>query len=340
MHVAILHNAVAADAPLEDQDTLVQVEAVAAAAARLGHRTSTLAATLDLAAMRDELLRVRPDVVFNLVESLDGADSLLHLPLAVLNVLGLPYVGSHATAMFLTTHKLLAKERLRSAGLPTPGWIVSGPGGTAHAGAGAPLERGDRAAGDKGSWIMKGVFEHGSRDMGDDAVLIDISPAEVQERLDRRAALTGRPCFAEQFIEGREFNVTVLAASRSREPEVLLPAEIDFSAFPAGKPRIVGYTAKWCDDRFEYHHTPRRFDYDTADGPLLDELRRLSARSWECFDLRGWVRVDFRVDRAGQPWILEINANPCLSPDAGFAAAGPMLDPLRPGHCPHLGRLR
>ena len=104
-------------------------------------------------------------------------------------------------------------------------------------------------------------------------------------------------------------------------PEVLLPAEIDFSAFPAGKPRIVGYSAKWCDDRFEYHHTPRRFDYEAADGPLLDELRRLSARCWECFELRGWVRVDFRVDRAGQPWILEINANPCLSPDAGFAAA-------------------
>ncbi len=177
---------------------------------------------------------------------------------------------------------------------------------------------------------MKGVWEHGSRDRGDEAVLQDASPAEVRNRLDRRAALTGRPCFAEQFIDGREFAVTVLAGSQSRdrrsrrngpEAEVLLPAEIDFSAFPAGKPRIVGYNAKWCDDQFEYHHTPRRFDYDAADGPLLDELRRLSARCWERFELRGWVRVDFRVDQAGQPWILEINANPCLSPDAGFAAA-------------------
>ena len=49
--------------------------------------------------------------------------------------------------------------------------------------------------------------------------------------------------------------------------------------------------------------------------------RRLALECWRLFGLRGWARVDFRVDAAGQPWILEVNANPCLSPDAGFAAA-------------------
>ena len=131
MHVAILHNAIPPDAPLEDQDTLVQVEAVAAGLGRLGHRTSKVAATLDLSAMRDELLRLRPDVVFNLVESLDGSDSLMYLPLAVLDVLGLPYVGSHTRAMFLTTHKLLAKGWMQAAGLPTPAWIEGGKRGQA-----------------------------------------------------------------------------------------------------------------------------------------------------------------------------------------------------------------
>ncbi len=134
-----------------------------------------------------------------------------------------------------------------------------------------------------------------------------------------RYSQTNRPCFAEQFITGREFNLSVLAGPNG--PQVLSPAEIDFSAFPPGKPRIVGHKAKWQADSFEFNNTPRRFDFAPADAPLLDELHRLAANCWMLFDLHGWVRVDFRVDAQGQPWILEINANPCLSPDAGFAAA-------------------
>jgi len=104
-------------------------------------------------------------------------------------------------------------------------------------------------------------------------------------------------------------------------PETLPPAEIEFTSFPAGKPRIVGYRAKWREDEFEYHHTPRRFDFPASDGPLLDRIGGLARECWMRFGLRGWARVDFRVDAAGEPWILEINANPCISPDAGFAAA-------------------
>jgi D-alanine-D-alanine ligase len=311
MRVAILHNAVPDDAPLEDQDTLVQVETVSAALARLGHESVAIACTLNLAALRDDLLRMRPDVVFNLVESLNGDDSLVYLPLAVLDSLHIPYTGGRTEALFLTTHKLLAKQRLRQAGLPTPDWLESGikprpvvalPGATTGRG-----------------FIIKGVWDQASRDMSDDAVLHNADPAEVQRRLCVRAEQTGRPCFAEQFIEGREFNLSVLTGPDG--PEILPPAEIDFSAFPPGKPRIVGHRAKWQADSFEYNNTPRRFPSDRADGPLLQELCRLAKECWRLFALRGWARVDFRVDSADQPWILEINANPCLSPDAGFSAA-------------------
>ncbi len=54
---------------------------------------------------------------------------------------------------------------------------------------------------------------------------------------------------------------------------------------------------------------------------LISSLREISLRCWNIFSLRGYARVDFRVDNNGKPWVLEINANPCLSPDAGFAAA-------------------
>ena len=148
-------------------------------------------------------------------------------------------------------------------------------------------------------------------------------PAEEAESLGRRLRerqrQNGRPWFAEQFIAGREFNLSVLDGPAGAE--ALPPAEIDFSAFPPDKPHIVGHAAKWQEDSFEFHHTPRRFDFPAEDEELLGRLRSLALSCWELFHLRGYARVDFRVNGHGQPWILEINTNPCLSPDAGFAAA-------------------
>jgi D-alanine-D-alanine ligase len=58
-----------------------------------------------------------------------------------------------------------------------------------------------------------------------------------------------------------------------------------------------------------------------ADCKLLAELIRTAQRCWQVLGLRGYARVDFRVDEHNRPWVLEVNANPCLSPDAGFVAA-------------------
>ena len=317
MRVAVLHNAVAPDAPPEDRDTLVQVEAVRAALVRLGHDAATLACTLDLSSLPGDLDRLKAEAVFNLVESLDGIDSLLYLPLAVLDSLGIPYAGSRTAAMFLTSNKPLAKQCMRQAGLPTPDWIDSSSTNPQPSVAPQPLAVSQPVSAPN-RWIIKGVWEHGSDGMDDDALLNDPAAGELQSRLADRRARTGRRCFAERYVEGREFAVALLADEGG--PETLPPAEIDFSAFPAGKPRVVGYRAKWSEECFEFHHTPRRFDFEPSDRPLLQRLGRLAIDCWRLFDLRGWVRVDFRVDDSGQPWILEINANPCISPDAGFAA--------------------
>jgi D-alanine-D-alanine ligase len=351
MRVVVLHNAVSQQDAIEDRDVLVQVNVVLEALKCLGHDRFVVACTLDLDSMKNKLSQLRPDVIFNLVEALLGDDSLIHLPPAVLDSLGLPYAGSRAEALLLTTHKLLAKERLTHAGLPTPAWIVQNvinkensepvsadcrigdcpdfrghhrevvvdENGTVPFAAHGPLPSAEpKADGNSNRWIIKGVWEQGSRDMDDDAVFTgDIG--EVRQRLCQRVLHTGRPAFAEQFVEGREFNLAMLTGPDG--VELLPPGEIDFSAFPSEKPRIVGYSAKWKEDSFEYHNTPQRFDFPDADRPLLNHLRDLARQCWKLFDLRGWARVDFRVDQIGRPWILEVNANPCLSPDAGFVAA-------------------
>lgn len=311
MHIALVHNAVAEDAPPDERDVLVQCDAVRAASESLGHRVSQIPATLDLDALRGELEADRPDVIFNLVESLGGSDRLQTLAPALFDVLGIPYTGVPTEGHALASHKLLAKDRMAAHGLPTPAWEVlrGSRCGWLNAANVPPLGP---------PYIVKAVFEHASFGMDDESV-VQSDEFSVQEQIARRFARFGKEFFAEAFIPGREFNLSVLAGVD--RPEVLPPAEIDFSAFPEDKPRIVGYAAKWAEGTFEFDQTPRRFEFPTSDRPLLDELKRLARESWRVFGLRGYARVDFRVDDAGQPWILEINANPCLSPDAGFAAA-------------------
>ena len=120
----------------------------------------------------------------------------------------------------------------------------------------------------------------------------------------------------------RRPGIEPLAPGRAQDgPELLPPAEIRFDAYPPGKVRVVGYRSKWEEGTFEFANTPRTFEFPAQDAPLLANLKELALRCWKLFDLRGYARVDFRVDGEGRPWILEVNANPCLSPDAGFSAA-------------------
>jgi D-alanine-D-alanine ligase len=164
-------------------------------------------------------------------------------------------------------------------------------------------------------FILKSVHEHASFQLDDASIVAATSIEQVAMLARQREMETGRPFFAEEFIDGREFNLAVWG----HEPEVLPPAEIDFSTFPAGKPRIVGHRAKWETESFEYDQTERLFQFPPDDRSLLAQLHELAIDCWRLFGLRSYARIDFRVDRVGQPWILEINTNPCLSPAAGFA---------------------
>ncbi|RPJ05479.1 MAG: D-alanine--D-alanine ligase, partial [Spirochaetaceae bacterium] len=103
--------------------------------------------------------------------------------------------------------------------------------------------------------------------------------------------------------------------------EVLPHAEIIFRNFPDDKPKIVNYAAKWDQESPEFTGTPCTFDFPESDRRLLKKLNEISMECWKIFSLSGYARVDFRVDESEIPWVLEVNANPCLSPDAGFFAA-------------------
>lgn len=310
MHVAIVHDTVTdADAP-DARDVMDQADAVAQVLDRLGHSTCRIACSLNLAAVARELSRRQVDLVFNLVESIDGHGRLIHLLPFCLDAMAMPYTGARAEAMMLTSGKVLAKAWMAAADIPTPAWIGPWPGSDSSV---------HGTAGDGKAWIIKSVWEHASIGLDRHSIVTDTGPRALLALLQSRAPRLGGACFAERFIEGREFNLSMLAGPRG--PEILPAAEIRFEGYTQTMPRIVDYQAKWDPGAFEYHHTPRCFDFDASDADLLAHLREAARRCWRRFGLNGYARVDFRVDPAGRPWVLEINANPCLTPDAGFAAA-------------------
>lgn len=319
MRVWILHQSIPSDATPDERDVLVQVETVGQSLVRLGHRVEVGSCTLDLASLDTALSRVQCDLVFNLVEAVAGAGRLLYMPPALMDARQRPYTGNPAEVLFLTSHKILAKERLRETDLPTPLWMTIGSHDARTRSSDTREGRTPTAGGRRRTWLIKSVWEHASLGMDDSCLIHGATPNMAANRLSSFSERMGGECFAEEFIDGREFNVGILAGPNG--PETLPPAEIVFSDFPADKPRIVGYQAKWAPDSFEFKHTLRRFDFESGDTPLLEDMKRLALQCWDAFGLAGYARVDFRVDAEGNPWILEINSNPCLSPDAGFAAA-------------------
>ena len=294
--IPVLH--AATDSRPDEIDTLIAANAVANGLASLGYAAETIALDLDLRPI-EALKERRPLVVFNLVDAMRGDGRLAPMVPALLDTLKLAYTGAPTAAWFNTLSKLATKLKLEHAGLPTPAWSADGNG----------LDPDRRV-------IVKPVWEHGS--LGIDAGSV-VRGGGAARTIAERNARWGTEHFAEAFVQGREFNVALLESAGG--VEVLPVAEILFEGFAGSSPQIVGYDAKWAPESAAYRGTPRRFGLEREEPLLAAELKRLALAAWGLFELSGYARVDFRVDGTGRPFILEVNVNPCLSPDAGFAAA-------------------
>lgn len=299
MKVAIVHDRLRPDARVDERDALLQAEVVRKQLGELGHASVRIEAGADLDALAAALHAVGAELVFNLVESLEGVAEHIHLVPRWLESLGLPFTGGGSAAIRATSNKLEAKRRLRAAGLPTPDWVEPE--------AEAPLA--------PRRWILKPIWEDASIAI-DDAAVVEAGGADLAGLLRERAARVGRAVFAEAYVEGRDFNVGLLAKAGGLE--LLPPAEVVFENWPAGKPRLYGFAAKWDPASLEWDRTPTVFACEPALAARLEGLVRACAAE---FGLAGYARVDFRVDERGEPLVLEINSNPCLSPESGYLEA-------------------
>jgi len=298
--VIILYNAVDVNCNPDEADVLHQVELVSETLTELGYLTEAFPLGYNLKSDLDQIKAVEPLFVFNLVESVFDKGELLYVAAALLNALKIPFTGVPVEGLFLTTNKVLTKKILKYNGIPTPDYFT--------------LEEITRLKPNT-RYLLKPISEDGSVGLDEDAVFT----REQTKMIEKIKHLPSSHYFIEEFIEGREFNLSVLGGKG--KVDVLTPAEMVFHNYPQGKPRILGYKAKWDESSMEFKNTTRSFDGLSPISPLYQELVCLSRECWECFGLKGFARVDFRVDEKDNPFVIEINGNPCISPDSGFIAA-------------------
>ena len=303
--VGIIHNIPSSPGAVfskSSEDIMVQVEAIDDALKRLGHETRRIPFTRNLASVITALQKDHIDVVFNMCETVDENPAYAAHPAAVLELLDIPFSGSPSTSLMTTTDKVMTKRLLRGRGIKTPNYLIyNGSDYLNTAYLQFPV-------------IVKPRYEDASIGIEQESVF------ENEKVL--KAGLKGSyeqfgPLLVEEYIDGREFNVSIFGYPDAR---VMPIAEIDFSRFPENFYPIVGYKAKWDEKSFEYHNTPRIFSPNMSQS-LLWEIERVALDCFSFFMLRDYGRIDMRVNEYGKVYILEINANPCLSPDAGFPSA-------------------
>ncbi len=301
LRIAVLHQAVPPDAPADEQDVLEEVSAVSDALRALGHAPSAMPISLDLGAAAERLRAEKPDLVFNLCESLPGAGrggKLAAVPPALVEALGIPMTGNSAAALAVTACKLATKRQFRAAGIATPAWLPDG------------------AAEPQGPLIVKSQDEHASIGLGADSVVPDAGSARALMAC--RAEKFGGAWFAEQYIDGREFNLALVADGQGGVSVLPIAEQVFLDSWPSNRPRILDYAGKWDPADPTYPLVERSFG--TADAALAARLDAMARACWHEFGLAGYARVDFRVAHDGTPFALEVNANPCLTPEMGIAS--------------------
>lgn len=296
----IIYNQPRPNALADELDVLDQVEHIEKHMIELGidvyRKGITENFMVEIAALAEE----KPDFVFNLVESINNKGELIYFVPALLNMYKIPYSGNSHESIFITTNKSLASKTMKNAGINNPGsYKVS--------------EYKELVPGHK--YIVKPIWEDGSLGITADSVFV-CQPG-YEEKLKN---FDDAHYFIEDFIDGREFNISVLAGKNG--PETMPPAELVYDSAWDDRPKIIDFKAKWEMDSFEYINTPREFP--DLKPELLANLKSVAIKCWHLFGLKGYARVDVRADSNDNVFVIEINGNPCISPDSGYVAATKM----------------
>lgn len=298
---------------LSELGVLEEKEDIAKALQSLGYKTSIFNVDGNISRLVNFLEEEQPDLIFNLCESVENeAIHEMHIA-GIYELYGIPYTGSGPLTLGTALNKTRVKEILHFHGLPTPRFQV--------------IKSPIRINLDENltyPLIVKPSREDASIGIDKSSIVNNIN--ELRKRVRYIVEQYDQPALVEEYIDGRELNVAIMG---NRKPEVFPISEIDMSTLPKEYPRIITYNAKWMKETEEYEHT-KGVCPALLPPELEAEIKGIALQVYQLIGCRDYARVDFRLSKDHRPYILEINPNPDISDEAGFArsarAAGLSFD--------------
>ena len=239
-------------------------------------------------------------IVFNWCEGLPGIPFSEGLVASSLESLGFVYTGSTPQVLALSWDKGKVKRLLENAGIPTPAWQVY------H----------DLETDGWGTFpaIVKPAREHASSGVTSDAVAL--GPEKLRARIAYVLKHFRQPALVEDFIDGREFHVSLWG---NRSVEMLPPAEMDFSAFQDVRDRLCTFESKFQPG--SRHYDGIRLSLPAPlDREEHEALQQVAQRAYRVMGCRDYARFDIRL-RDGIFYVLDVNPNPDISSDTSMACA-------------------
>ena len=241
---------------------------------------------------------LKVDLVFNISEGFKGRNRESQVP-AILDLYHILFVGADALTLGVTLDKVVAKKCFIADGIPTARYFKAASNDDLALlnTIGYPL-------------FVKTLHEGTSKGITQQSRVEDLEQLKAQvERINSRYK---QPALVEEFIKGTEFTVGVIG----NNPPVAMPV-VQYAI--AGKTSLGNAF-------YSYRHVAEKLVEHICPAPIEERLacrlQELAVRAYRSVDCRDFGRVDFRVDEAGNPYVLEINPLPNLSPDDVFVLFG------------------
>ncbi len=288
---------------LSEIGVLEEREHVQEALGKNGYKTSLFNMNSDIKRLIQFIEEKDPDLIFNLCESVGDESTHEMFVAGIYELMGVPYTGAAAFTLGMCQNKVRTKQVLSFHKIRVPHFAL-------YKNAGEVIEDEFDL---RFPVIVKPLMEDASVGIDNGSVVDNF--AALRKRVRSIFQNFDQPALVDEYIEGRELNVALIG---NRRPVVLPISEIDFSGLPPEMPKIVTYAAKWMEGTYEYKGT-----VGVCPAQVPSEVERqakeVALKAYRIMGCRDYARVDMRLDKNNNLYVIEVNPNPDISDDAGFA---------------------